>query len=127
MILRERMHLSATPDRICAVLADPALMELWNPRCVRYQADGSLVHVGLRHRAIFPLQPPGGRTEVTRDADFTHSGLRWRLGVFMKVLGVFGRRRGRLSLDGVAEMVERLSKQTPVRKRTWQKSVSRDV
>jgi hypothetical protein len=113
------MHLSATPDQIWAVLADPALMELRNPKCVRCQAESNLVRVVLCHRATFRPQPSGKRAEVTHDADFAHSDLPWWLKVFMKVLGVFGHQRSRASLDGGADMVERLEQRISVRERTW--------
>ena len=147
MILRERAHLQTRADQIWEILADPALMELWNPKCVRCQAGASRVHVGLRYRATFRLsgpeqeaqcevlecqpgqkltirftteaprrgsqvdetfrlQPSGDGTEVTHDVDFTHSPLPWWLKVLMKVLDVVGTRRGRSSLDGIAELVE---------------------
>jgi len=57
MILRDRIEVNADPARIWEVLADPALMELWNPKCVRCES-GSHVYVGLRYRASFRLRGP---------------------------------------------------------------------
>jgi uncharacterized protein YndB with AHSA1/START domain len=58
LILRERIHLHASTDQIWDILADPVLMERWNPKCVRCQASGSRVHVGLRYQATFRLRGP---------------------------------------------------------------------
>lgn len=58
MILRDRRYMAATPERVWAILADPALMELWNPKCVRCEADRENVHVGLRFKAVFRLSGP---------------------------------------------------------------------
>jgi len=63
MILHERMHLNATPDQIWAILADPPLMEQWDPKCVRCQADGNPVRAGLRYRATFRLSGPEQETQ----------------------------------------------------------------
>lgn len=147
MILRERAHLYATSERVWEILTDPALMELWNPKCVRCQADGDRVRVGLRYQATFRLsgperqtqcevleclpgqmltirfsgealregshvdetfrlQPSGEGTDVTHEVDFTHSSLPWWLKALMKVLDVIGHKRGKSSLDCIAELLE---------------------
>lgn len=58
MILRDRLDVRASPAHVWDVLADPALMELWNPKCVRCQVDRQHVSVGLRYRASFRLSGP---------------------------------------------------------------------
>jgi len=57
MILRDGIEMNADLARVWEVLADPALMELWNPKCVRCESD-SHVCVGLRYRASFRLSGP---------------------------------------------------------------------
>jgi uncharacterized protein YndB with AHSA1/START domain len=58
MKLRDRTHIDAPPERVWEILADPSLMELWNPKCVRCEANDSRAHVGLRFQATFRLNGP---------------------------------------------------------------------
>jgi uncharacterized protein YndB with AHSA1/START domain len=58
MILRDRLDVSAGTAPVWDVLDDPALMELWNPKCVRCAVECRHVHVGLRYRASFRLSGP---------------------------------------------------------------------
>ncbi|UCD52700.1 MAG: SRPBCC family protein [Phycisphaerales bacterium] len=58
MIVRDRLDVSASAAEVWDVLDDPALMELWNPKCVRCEVDREHVHVGLRYRASFRLHGP---------------------------------------------------------------------
>jgi uncharacterized protein YndB with AHSA1/START domain len=58
MILRDRLDVRASAAHVWDVLDDPALMELWNPKCVRCEVVRQHVHVGLRYRASFRLSGP---------------------------------------------------------------------
>jgi len=58
MILYDRIDVCANPEQIWEVLDDPALMELWNPKCVQCAADRHQVHLGLRYRASFRMSGP---------------------------------------------------------------------
>jgi hypothetical protein len=51
MILRERIHVNATASQIGTVLRDPGLMSRWNLHCVRCDAGGDTMRVGLRFKA----------------------------------------------------------------------------
>lgn len=56
MVLRERIRVNATAGRVWAILGDPSLMELWNPKCVRCHVEEDRVRLGLRFKAAFRLK-----------------------------------------------------------------------
>lgn len=58
MTLRDRTCINASPERVWEILADPSLMELWNPKCVRCEANDDRARVGLRFQATFRLRGP---------------------------------------------------------------------
>jgi len=62
VILRDRMDVAATVEQVWEVLADPALMELWNPKCVSCTVSGGPARVGLRYQASFRLSGPEQKT-----------------------------------------------------------------
>ena len=62
-MLRDKTRVDATPERVWAILADPAMMALWNPKCVRCKADDDRVRVGLRFNAVFRLSGPERHAE----------------------------------------------------------------
>ena len=63
MILRDRMDVEATAEQVWEVLADPSLMELWNPKCVSCSVPGGPARVGLRYQASFRLSGPEQQTD----------------------------------------------------------------
>lgn len=56
MTLREEMAFENTPTEIWAILADPALMTLWNPKCVKCVLKAGPIRTGLRYKATFRLR-----------------------------------------------------------------------
>ncbi len=63
MILYDRIDVNVTTEQVWEVLDDPALMELWNPKCVRCEVDRRQVHVGLCYRASFRMSGPPRETD----------------------------------------------------------------
>jgi uncharacterized protein YndB with AHSA1/START domain len=55
MTLREAIVLENSPAEIWAILADPALMTLWNPKCVKCEPKGGPIRTGFRYKATFRL------------------------------------------------------------------------
>jgi len=51
MILRERIRVKATAERIWTILGDPRRLSEWNPHCVDCEAEEGAVRVGLRFQA----------------------------------------------------------------------------
>ena len=63
MTLRDRIMLKASPIVVWELLADPASMARWNPKCVRCDIGFSRVQVGLRYKAVFRLSGPERETD----------------------------------------------------------------
>ncbi|MEM9160326.1 MAG: SRPBCC family protein [Verrucomicrobiota bacterium] len=56
MRIRESINISASPERVWSVLADPVMMELWNPKCTRCKVPQSEeVRRGFEFEANFKL------------------------------------------------------------------------
>ncbi len=55
MLLRERRVLPVPPRAAWEVVGDPALVSLWNPKCIRCDALDSAPLIGSRYDAVFRL------------------------------------------------------------------------
>lgn len=53
MLLRERRVLPVTPRAVWQVVGDPALMSLWNPKCIRCDALDSAPQFGSCYNTVF--------------------------------------------------------------------------
>ncbi len=55
MKLLYQIYVDTSPSCVWQVLGDPNLMELWNPKCVRSQADKGPFVAGYTYHATFVL------------------------------------------------------------------------
>ena len=55
MKLYDHIQIDASPSSVWKVLADPNLMELWNPKCLRSDAGNGPYGVGFVYQASFKL------------------------------------------------------------------------
>jgi uncharacterized protein YndB with AHSA1/START domain len=62
MTFRGEIAIPASPAKVWAIVSDPSLMPLWNPKCVQCERLDAPVRRGSRYQAIFSMAGPGQKT-----------------------------------------------------------------
>lgn len=62
MTLRDEIVIRGAPAKVWAIISDPSLTPLWNPKCVKCEHQEGSLRRGSRYKAIFRLKGPEQET-----------------------------------------------------------------
>ena len=62
MTLRDEIAIRSAPAKVWAIISDPSLTPLWNPRCVKCERQEDSIRRGSQYKAAFRMKGPEQET-----------------------------------------------------------------